>query len=82
MSVWGKEIVTNSAVMPEVDWMIGYFHNLKHDSQVFCVDIYREETERRWQIPRTQKDKKLMNSKEKGGMEYNEYITITKVEQP
>jgi hypothetical protein len=31
---------------------------------ILCVDIYREETERRWQIPR-KKDKKLMNAREK-----------------
>jgi hypothetical protein len=38
-------------------------------AEVFSVDIYREETERRWQIPR-KRDKKLMNAREKEVISY------------
>jgi hypothetical protein len=34
------------------------------------MDIYREETERRWQIPRT-KTKEIHESQRKGGAKYH-----------
>jgi len=33
--------------------LISYFDNPRIVARVFYVDIYKEETERRWQIPRT-----------------------------
>jgi hypothetical protein len=50
MSECGRGTLTTSAVIPEVDWMIVYSDNSKYSCQSFCADIYREKTERRWQI--------------------------------
>jgi hypothetical protein len=48
----GRGTVTTSAMITEVDRKTGYSDNPKHSCQSFLLDIYREETERRWQIPR------------------------------